>query len=86
LLAKGVAPGLVDTVVSSLLPAAAEDDLALAGARARLRRLRGVSPQTARRRLAGWLERRGFSGEVVARVLRTLALGSPDQPDVDPAT
>lgn len=85
LLAKGIAPGLVDSVVSALLPAGSEGDLALVGARSRLARLRGLSPQTARRRLAGWLQRRGFSAEVVARVLRTLELETPDQPDVDPA-
>ncbi|MDR7545533.1 MAG: regulatory protein RecX [Armatimonadota bacterium] len=85
LLAKGIAPGLVDAVVSALLPAGVEGDLALVGARARLARLRGLSPQTARRRLVGWLQRRGFSAEVVARVLRTLELETPDQPDVDPA-
>jgi len=85
LLAKGIAPSLVDEVLSTLLPAAAEGDLALHQARARLARLKGLPTQTARRRLAGWLQRRGFSAEVVARVLRTLALGMSDPPDVDPA-
>jgi len=43
---------------------------ALEGARRRLRALRSLDGATRRRRLYGWLARRGYEPDVVARVLR----------------
>lgn len=85
LLGKGVSREVAEEVISSLMPRALEDDLAGAQVEARLPRLRGLTPPVARRRLAAWLQRRGFSADVIARVLRTVPLTSPDRPDVDPA-
>jgi regulatory protein len=47
-----------------------EDDRALEVARARARQLGGLDPQTAERRLAAYLMRRGYGGAVVSRVSR----------------
>jgi regulatory protein len=83
--ARGVSTDLAEEAITTLLPRAIEDDVAMNQARARLARLRRVPPEVARRRLASWLQRRGFGGDVIARVLRTVPLLPPDQPDVDPA-
>lgn len=85
LLSKGVAPEVADEAIGALLPRALEDALAAAQVEARLPRLRRLPPPIARRRLAAWLQRRGFSGDVIARLLRAMPPTSPDRPDVDPA-
>lgn len=46
-----------------------EEELALAVARGRMRRYRGLQPEVIYRRLGGILQRRGFSRGVVTRVL-----------------
>ncbi len=85
LLAHGVAAAVADDVVRSLVPGDVEAELALQQAQARLIRLRRVPTLVARRRLAGWLQRRGFAPEVIAHTLRTLESALSDRPDVDPA-
>ena len=47
-----------------------EEELALAVARRRMRRYRGLQQEVIYRRLGGMLQRRGFSSGVVTRVLR----------------
>lgn len=54
-----------------------EEEQALSLARVRLGRMKGLDEETARRRLAGFLQRRGFSGETVYEVVRK-ALGMRD--------
>ncbi len=85
LLARGVAASIADDAVRSLVPGAVEAELALQQAQARLARLRRLPPMVARRRLAGWLQRRGFASEVIARTMRALDAALSNRPDVDPA-
>ncbi len=85
LLAKGVSPQIADEAIAALVPRAAEEALALEQARARLNRLRGLAPVVARRRMAAWLQRRGYAADVIARTLRAVTRDHPEQPDVDPA-
>jgi regulatory protein len=70
LAAKGVAPDIAERVIAALLPSSLEDDLAGRQAQARLGRMSQLPPHVARRRLVGWLRRRGFSGDTIARVVR----------------
>ncbi|MFO7172899.1 MAG: regulatory protein RecX [Bacillota bacterium] len=69
---KGVDPAVVAAALAEAF--AGDDGLeeALALARSRLQRLAGVDRQTAWRRLAGFLGRRGFDPEVIAAALRRL--------------
>ncbi|MDR1237365.1 MAG: recombination regulator RecX [Propionibacteriaceae bacterium] len=66
---KGVAEDEIETALEQF-PAEADYDSALALATKKARTMTGLDRQTAYRRLGGMLARRGFSGEVVARVLR----------------
>jgi len=47
-----------------------EEERALSLALARVERLKGLDKETAKRRLAGFLQRKGYSGEVVYDVVR----------------
>ncbi len=67
---KGIPPAIIQEVLQEASPD--ERALALRLARERARRLRGLDPLTFRRRLAGYLIRRGFDGELVMEILRTL--------------
>lgn len=67
---KGVPPAIIQEVLAEASPD--ERALALRLARERARRLRGLDPRTLRRRLAGYLLRRGFDGELVMEVLQAL--------------
>lgn len=67
--------GVDAEVVAETLEGVDTDDeieAATALAEKKLRSLRGVEPQVRRRRLAGALARRGFSGHVCAEVLHRL--------------
>lgn len=66
--------GIPSAIIQEVLQEASPDErtLALRLARERARRLRGVDPLTLRRRLGGYLLRRGFDGELVMEVLRAL--------------
>jgi len=72
LLARGVSSVDADEALTALLPAGREQAAALEQARGRLRRLTGVPRPVAHRRLAAWLQRRGFASETIVRVLRTV--------------
>jgi SOS response regulatory protein OraA/RecX len=79
--AKGIAGDLLDSAIAGAAegPSGAgrlEEDQALALARRRLARHGSLSPLERTRRVAGFLERRGFSAATIARVLR--ALGAAD--------
>jgi regulatory protein len=73
---RGVAADVIDAALQALLSPADEEAAALEQARARLRRLRGLPPPVVRRRLAGWLQRRGYGQPAIARALRLV--GAPD--------
>lgn len=73
---KGVAREVVDEAVAEVFDDEAVDEEALAegAARKRLRGLGASDAQTRRRRLYGFLARRGYDGEVIRRVMaRVLA-------------
>jgi len=72
LLRKGVAPGVVDQALRETFAETGERELALEVARARARRYRSAEPEVAYRRLAGVLQRRGFSPGVVAEAVRAV--------------
>lgn len=84
---KGVARGIVDQVLGELAeereernaeaaergeatPSAAEE-----AAKKKLRSLAGLEPEVRKRRLYGFLARRGFSGEEITRAMRLLRDG-----------
>ncbi len=69
LAAKGVRPEVVEAATAAL-DHESELAAALALARRRAAALQRVSPQVARRRLAGALARRGYSPEVVFAVVK----------------
>ncbi len=78
---KGVAREVIDRTLRERLSEQDEDALAQDVARSRLRRYRGLSREVAARRLAGLLERRGFSTSVIARVLRDTVGSLPQDTD-----
>ncbi|WP_322798649.1 regulatory protein RecX [Thermoflexus sp.] len=67
---KGISPAIIQEVLREA--SLDEHSLALRLARERARRLQGLGPLTFRRRLTGYLLRRGFDGELVKEILRTL--------------
>jgi len=79
LLRKGVDPTVVDEAVREVF-AGQEADLAAAVAERHLRRLSGLPVEVRLRRLAGLLRRRGFSGDVIAPLLRCHAGGGTEIP------
>ena len=80
LVRRGVASVLVEQVLAEHAVDAevGPEDGALVAGRRRMGALRGLAPDVARRRLVGWLVRRGFGvGESVA-VARRLLASSPE--------
>lgn len=73
---KGVDREVADAALAEIDPEA-EREAALAVARKRMRTLAGLEPHVARRRLAGVLARRGFSGSLVSSVVQQV-LGEVD--------
>ena len=64
---KGIKKDIIRGVVAGL---GDEEERALSLALARIERLKGLDKVTAKRRLAGFLQRKGYSGEVVYDVVR----------------
>lgn len=73
LAAKGVDREIVVTTLAEYGNDLEEKGAALALARKKLGSLRGLEPEAARRRLAGFLGRRGFAAATVLRVLKEMA-------------
>lgn len=73
LFAKGIDREIVEAVLSQYRSQVDEKSEAMALARKKLRTLQGLKPEAARRRLAGFLARRGFSTEAVALALRSIS-------------
>ncbi len=71
---KGVARAIVDAAIQSVAAEEAVDDVALcrAAGEKRLKSLRALAPDVQRRRLMGFLLRRGFSGYDVSQIVREL--------------
>jgi regulatory protein len=68
---KGIKKEIISAALEGL---GNEEDRALTFARARVERMKGLNKETAKRRLAGFLQRRGFGVETVYEVVRK-ALG-----------
>lgn len=73
LTAKGVDRGIIDAILSKYGSEFDEKSSALALARKKLRALKGLEPEVARRRLAGFLSRRGFTAGTVSLVLKEMS-------------
>lgn len=72
---RGVDPMVVSAVVAQVMEGRDEEGLAKAAARRYVRAHPGVAGQRGLRRLAGYLGRRGYSAEVIARVIKGYAAG-----------
>ncbi|MDI6772246.1 MAG: regulatory protein RecX [bacterium] len=84
LAARGVAPAVIAEALGAQLIPEQEEALALRQAGDRLRRLQGFPQNVARRRLVGWLQRRGYSAATIARTLRKVEPSSVGSLDDDP--
>ncbi|MBM3469687.1 MAG: regulatory protein RecX [Armatimonadetes bacterium] len=80
---RGVAPAVIAEALAAQLLPEQEEAMALRQAGDRLRRLRGLPPNVARRRLVGWLQRRGYSSGTIARALRKVGPPGEGSPDDD---
>jgi len=69
---KGINPLLVEQAVQEATEGKQELDVARELARGRILKLAELKPEVARRRLFGFLSRRGFSSEVVYQVVREM--------------
>lgn len=71
---KGVPREIVDAAIGDIAADAGIDDAAVArrAAESKWRTLKRLEPQVAKRRLIGFLRRRGFGGDVVAGVMRDI--------------
>ena len=69
---KGIEPDIVQETLSSLFEEAPEADIARQEADKKLRTLSRFEPEVRRRRLAGFLERKGFSSGTIRDILRTV--------------
>jgi SOS response regulatory protein OraA/RecX len=67
---KGVAADVIERVLHTAVPLGAERAQAVALAQARATRYRGLPREVAMRRVAGVLQRRGFSSGPIADALR----------------
>lgn len=74
--AKGVEREVAEEALAELDPEV-EREAALQLAQRRLRSVAGLQPQIARRRMAGVLARRGFSGSIVSSVLAEVFSADP---------
>ena len=69
---RGVAPELAGRATEAAAPPEAQAERCRQVATARLAQLDGLAPEVRLRRLAGYLERRGYPAEVIAPVLADL--------------
>jgi regulatory protein len=71
LFAKGIASPIIATTLDTLYDSNPEKDLALACANKKLTTLQGLDPQKKARRLAQYLQRRGFSADIIYETLNS---------------
>ncbi len=77
--AKGISPEIAAGAVEKATEGIEEIEVARQLALGRLSSIRGLDRPAAQRRLFGFLSRRGFSSEVVYRVVRELGQNPPDE-------
>jgi len=68
--AKGVSSQIIETTLNTLYDSYPEQNLALACANKKLASLHGLEPEKKRRRLAQYLQRRGFSTDIIYETLK----------------
>jgi regulatory protein len=76
--AKGIPEGQIAAALSALAEEWTASDAAEEAVRRKLKALAGLPPAVARRRLAGYLERRGFPPEIIVRMCRAHLGTTPD--------
>ena len=69
---KGISRDIIKETLTTLFEESAESDIARKEAEKKLRTLTRFEPEVRRRRLAGFLERKGFSSEIIRTILRTM--------------
>jgi regulatory protein len=69
---KGIHRDIIHEVLGGVFEDSSEKDVALREAEKKLKSLARFGPEARRRRLAGLLERKGFSFEIIGEILRTL--------------
>lgn len=74
---KGVPKEVVEVAIREAFQETGEEAVARGAAEKRLKALRHLPTSVARRRLAGYLLRRGFSSEMVRRLVTTLVKKGP---------
>lgn len=74
--------GVADSIINTMLTDLNEDDSAYNAASSRVRRLRGTDRQTFKKKLGGYLQRRGFSygtaSDAIRRLIDELEETEPD--------
>ncbi len=79
---KGIAPEVAATAVEEAAEGVSELEMAKAVAAKRLPSLKGLEKEAAKRRLFGFLSRRGFSSDVIYRVVREVTASKPSSFDL----
>jgi len=69
---KGIGRDIIRDTLTGLFEEAPELDVARKEADRKLRTLARLEPEVRRRRLAGFLERKGFSPEIIRTIIRTV--------------
>ena len=69
---KGISSAIIKDTLNTLLEEAPEAETARKEAEKKIRTLTRFEPEVRRRRLAGFLERKGFSSEIIRTILRTM--------------
>ncbi|NTW57770.1 MAG: regulatory protein RecX [Nitrospirae bacterium] len=69
---KGISRDTIKETLSTLFEDVPEAEVARKEAAKKLRTLTRFEPEVRRRRLAGFLERKGFSSEIIRAILRTV--------------
>ncbi|MEK6742516.1 MAG: regulatory protein RecX [Nitrospirota bacterium] len=69
---KGIGRDIIKDTLTTLFEEAPEAETARKEAEKKLKTLTRFEPEVRRRRLAGFLERKGFSSEIIRTILRTV--------------
>lgn len=78
---KGISRDTIKETLDALFEEAPEAEVARKEAAKKLRTLTRFEPEVRRRRLAGFLERKGFTSEIIRTILRSIRL-NPDSGQV----
>lgn len=69
---KGIDKEIIDSQIQDLKKEYREEDVVTRLAKERIHKLKGIEPQKAKRRILGYLLRRGFSADIVMDVISQL--------------